>query len=54
MPDDSAYAGLMFKTVRVRRSWSYRIIYEIGHRWIKVHFIVPPWFVPRRTEGTHD
>jgi len=45
-PDDSPYAGLMFKTVRIRRSWSYRVVYEIGHRWIKVHFIAPTWFIP--------
>jgi hypothetical protein len=53
-PDDSPYAGLMWKTVRVRRGWSYRIVYGIGHRRIQVHFIVPTWFVPPGAQGTHD
>jgi hypothetical protein len=40
-PDDSEYAGQMTKVVRVRRGWSYRVIYEIAHRCILVHSIIP-------------
>lgn len=43
MPDDSPYAGMMEKVVRVRKRWSYRILYAIGRRWIEVHSITPSW-----------
>jgi hypothetical protein len=36
----------MFKVVRIRRGWSYRIVYEIGPRWIEIHQIVPTWLEP--------
>lgn len=31
----------MTKVVRIRRGWSYRIVY--AERWIRVHLIVPTW-----------
>jgi hypothetical protein len=42
----SAYAGFMSKLVRVRRGWTYRIIYEVGARWVTVHSVAPPWQLP--------
>jgi hypothetical protein len=36
----------MMKVVRIRQGWSYRIVYDVGDRWIRVHMIVPSWFLP--------
>jgi hypothetical protein len=33
----------MVKVVRVRRGWSYRVLYEICPRWLFVHAIAPSW-----------
>ena len=44
--DVSHYRGLMSKVVRIRRDWSYRVIYEIRERWIMVHHIAPSWSDP--------
>lgn len=38
--DDSAVGGLMQKIVRIRRGWSYRIVYEIHVAQIDVLLIV--------------
>jgi mRNA-degrading endonuclease RelE of RelBE toxin-antitoxin system len=46
--DDAAVAGLMSKTVRVRRGWSYRIVYEVVPGGIDVHLIVPTWLDLRK------
>lgn len=44
---NSPYAGMISKVVRIRRGWSYRIIYEISERWIKIHDVAPTWSGPR-------
>lgn len=43
LPDESPFSGLMVKVVRVRRGWSYRVLYEICPRWLFVHAIAPSW-----------
>jgi len=37
------YAGMMWKIVRIRRNWNYRVVYEILHDRIDVHVIIPTW-----------
>lgn len=39
--------GLMYKVVRIRRSWSYRVIYSVEDYGIHVRLIVPTWLEPR-------
>jgi hypothetical protein len=44
----------MSKVVRIRRGWSYRIIYEVRHRRVHVNAIVPTWFIQRRDKSESD
>jgi hypothetical protein len=37
----------MSKVVRIRRGWSYRVVYSIEDYGIHVRLIVPTWLEPR-------
>jgi len=45
LPVDSQYRGSYRRVVRIRRRWSYQIIYDVldGPGIVWVHLILSPW-----------
>ncbi|NVB78673.1 MAG: hypothetical protein HOV81_09790 [Kofleriaceae bacterium] len=42
-PDDSPFSGSRYRVVRIRRRWSYQIVYSILDELVWIRLIVPSW-----------